>query len=393
MKVLASLSAAFLFAASTQTSQAMPCGQYKQLLESTMNNPNILPMQKECYVAIAEYTCEECNGDMACMERRGQMGREESARIMPQLPECDDLMNLARGFMPKRQLRSHHMPAEVSCDAASLGRMVDAQLPPVTDPAQVIAQGMQKRCFVGIAMDMCEPCDGDTACMQARGKQGGRALMMSTPECAELMQVARGFMPKRRLKYALRRLKAKKDLNKRLFAAVRDCNVRSAKSLLSRGANVNAYEPDSEGDDKPTVLLVAIKECKRNSDTKVKMVEMLLRSNADPNKRSSEYRYSPLLYTVWYDLLAEVAKVLLADPRTNPNLENYKGTTPLKLAISNGFNRHALLFAQDPRTRMNHAGKDGETLLGAAYCWRREDMIAIVQKYGGTKCKGCSLCP
>ena len=204
MKVLPALTAAFLFAASTQTSQAMPCGQYGQLVKNSMNNPAILPMQKQCYVAMAEYMCEECNGNMACMQSRGEIGPEESGRIMQKLTECAELMQLADGFMPKRRLRSDAMPAEVSCDAASLGRMVDAQLPPVTHPAQIIAQGMQKRCFVGIAMDMCEPCDGDTACMQARGQQGGPALMRSTPECAELMQLADGFKPKRRLPASLK---------------------------------------------------------------------------------------------------------------------------------------------------------------------------------------------
>ena len=104
MKVLAALTAAFLFAASTQTSQAMPCGQYGQLVKNSMNNPAILPMQKQCYVAMAEYTCEECNGNMACMQSRGEIGPEESGRIMQKLTECAELMQLASGFMPKRRL-------------------------------------------------------------------------------------------------------------------------------------------------------------------------------------------------------------------------------------------------------------------------------------------------
>merc|ERR1712072_148111 len=156
----------------------------------------------------------------------------------------------------------------------------------------------------------------------------------------------------RRLRAASRsrRLKKKAYLNKMLINAVKNGNIRKVKRLLSQGADVNAYVKDGENEDKQTALLTAI-EYSPKGDVKVAMVKLLLKSGANPNKRSSKWRHSPLELSVWYDLFAETLKLLLAHPRTNPNLEDYQGKTALSLAISNGMQTHAVLIMQDPRTR------------------------------------------
>ena len=203
----------------------------------------------------------------------------------------------------------------------------------------------------------------------------------------------------RRLRAASRsrRLKKKAYLNKMLISAVKNGNIRKVKRLLSQGAGVNAYVKDGENEDKKTALLTAIKYSPKG-DVKVAMVKLLLKSGANPNKRSSKWRHSPLELSVWNDLFAETLKLLLAHPRTNPNLEDYQGKTALSLAISNGMQTHAVLIMQDPRTRMNGANKYGRTPLGGAYCaggvsTEIASTIAYLKKYGATICTGCSLCP
>eukprot|EP00942_MAST-04A_sp_MAST-4A-sp1_P007746 g7746.t1 len=203
----------------------------------------------------------------------------------------------------------------------------------------------------------------------------------------------------RRLRAASRsrRLKKKAYLNKMLISAVKNGNIRKVKRLLSQGAGVNAYVKDGENEDKKTALLTAIQYSPKG-DVKVAMVKLLLKSGANPNKRSSKWRHSPLELSVWYDLFAETLKLLLAHPRTNPNLEDYQGKTALSLAISNGMQTHAVLIMQDPRTRMNGANKYGRTPLGGAYCaggvsTEIASTIAYLKKYGATICTGCSLCP
>ena len=203
----------------------------------------------------------------------------------------------------------------------------------------------------------------------------------------------------RRLRAASRsrQLKKKAYLNKMLTNAVKNGNIRKVKRLLSQGADVNAYVKDGENEDKKTALLTAIQYSPKG-DVKVAMVKLLLKSGANPNKRSSKWRHSPLELSVWYDLFAETLKLLLAHPRTNPNLEDYQGKTALSLAISNGMQTHAVLIMQDPRTRMNGANKYGRTPLGGAYCaggvsTEIASTIAYLKKYGATICTGCSLCP
>jgi hypothetical protein len=157
----------------------------------------------------------------------------------------------------------------------------------------------------------------------------------------------------RRLRAASRsrQLKKKAYLNKMLTNAVKNGNIRKVKRLLSQGADVNAYVKDGENEDKKTALLTAIQYSPKG-DVKVAMVKLLLKSGANPNKRSSKWRHSALELSVWYDLFAETAKLLLADPRTNPNLEDYQGETALSIAISNGMQTHAALIMRDPRTRV-----------------------------------------
>ena len=157
----------------------------------------------------------------------------------------------------------------------------------------------------------------------------------------------------RRLRAASRsrRLKKKAYLNKMLISAVKNGNIRKVKRLLSQGADVNAYVKDGENEDKKTALLTAIQYSPKG-DVKVAMVKLLLKSGANPNKRSSKWRHSALELSVWYDLFAETSKLLLADPRTNPNLEDYQGKTALSIAISNGMQTHAALIMRDPRTRV-----------------------------------------
>jgi hypothetical protein len=392
MKVIAALTAALLFAASTQTSQGMPCELYAQLVERNVNDPGILPMQKQCYVGMAEYTCEQCNGNMACIKSRGTIGREESTRIMSNLPECAELMQLARGVMPKRRLRSHAMSQGMPCELYA--QLVERN---VNDPGIL---PMQKQCYVGMAEYTCEQCNGNMACIKSRGTIGreeSTRIMSNLPECAELMQLARGVMPKRRLGSALNRLKKKAYLNKMLIDGVKNGNIRMVKRLLSQGANVNAYVKDGESEDKITALLAAIQYSPKG-DVKVAMVKLLLKSGANPNKKSSKWRHAPLLLSVWYDLFAETLKLLLAHPRINPNLEDYQGKTALSLAISNGMQTHAVLIMQDPRTRLNGANKNGWTPLGQAYCaggvsTEIASTVAYLKKYGATVCTGCSLCP
>jgi hypothetical protein len=157
----------------------------------------------------------------------------------------------------------------------------------------------------------------------------------------------------RRLRAASRsrQLKKKAYLNKMLTNAVKNGNIRKVKRLLSQGADVNAYVKDGENEDKKTALLTAIQYSPKG-DVKVAMVKLLLKSGANPNKRSSKWLHSALELSVWYDLFAETSKLLLADPRTNPNLEDYQGNTALSIAISNGMQRHAALIMRDPRTRV-----------------------------------------
>jgi ankyrin repeat protein len=255
---------------------------------------------------------------------------------------------------------------------------------------------MQKRCFVGIAMDMCEPCDGDTACMQARGQQGEGvpALMRTTPECAELMQLASGFMPKRRLR-SYRRSALK--INKSLINAIDNGEIETVKLLLRQGADANAYDLRYKREDKDTALSVAIGSLSDGIKA-VAIMKLLLKSGANPNL-SSYSRHSPLHHAVWSGRSGlQKLKVLLADPKTNPNVETKWGTTPLTLAITNVYKEDALILMKDSRTNLNYVNKDGQTPLGVAYCLNRDSdekewNIKKLRKYGATICAGCSRCP
>ena len=169
-----------------------------------------------------------------------------------------------------------------------------------------------------------------------------------------------------------------------------------------QGADVNAYETDPERaiiGDKRTVLLVAIYDCRQNNNQQM-LVKMLLKAGANPNERSSFSLHSALLYTVWY-AGEETTKLLLAQPQLNPNLENRVGWTALSVAMTNGRESQMIAILQDPRTRLNRVGKGwlkGQTPLGKAYCaggssTRIASNIALLKKYGATRCTGCSKCP
>ena len=103
------------------------------------------------------------------------------------------LRRLSQSFSPRK-------PAFRNCDKASLERLFDPQSPVTTKPGRISAA--QNACSLGMAMDMCERCLGNTACIKARVQIGSRLLMSSTPECKSLLKLqmhemyTHGYVPR-----------------------------------------------------------------------------------------------------------------------------------------------------------------------------------------------------
>ena len=72
------------------------------------------------------------------------------------------------GFMPERELRG---AGKVSCTAHGLA--------PLLPPPQAVTKSFY-RCLLAVSRDLCEPCDGDLACIKSGS---GPAVMRRTPEC------------------------------------------------------------------------------------------------------------------------------------------------------------------------------------------------------------------
>ena len=101
------------------------------------------------------------------------------------------------GFMPERELRG---AGKVSCTAHGLA--------PLLPPPQAVTKSFY-RCLLAVSRDLCEPCDGDLACIKSGS---GPAVMRRTPECrgipvpsmrrlkTQTSQAMPGFMPERELR-------------------------------------------------------------------------------------------------------------------------------------------------------------------------------------------------
>jgi len=288
---------------------------------------------------------------------------------------------------------SQAMPAQISCDTHSLGQMVEAQLAPPAgpDPLQVYAREVQKQCFVGMAIDMCGECNGITACMQARGQQYGPELIQTTPECAAYWELANSFKPTRRLRG---RKSGRVPLNKLLLHAVKNGRVAEVKELLAKGANPDTAERKTRN----PLLMVALQSI-TDAETEVTILKMLLGAGANPNKKNKNGIVA-LHYCSWHGTV-DATKVLLNDPRTNPNMESHAGTTPLALALGNRMREVAALIASDSRTDLDYVSKRGKSALGFAYCDGTDTFgeqsekyeVQLLKSYGATECRGCYLCP
>eukprot|EP00944_MAST-04C_sp_MAST-4C-sp1_P001948 g1948.t1 len=175
----------------------------------------------------------------------------------------------------------------------------------------------------------------------------------------------------------------------KVIAAVKIGNIPQVKYWLRRGVNINNVDKDGK-----TALNLAV--CSKNKE----MVQVLLRMGKDKinvNKQDND-GFTPLLRAVQMTLGTDIMEMLLAKRRTNPNIQNKYGWTPLYLSISNSFWSQMFLLMKDRRTDMNLVGSNGYSPLGRAYCaganyYTNEQIVGFVRTAGGSVCTGCHLCP
>ena len=184
----------------------------------------------------------------------------------------------------------------------------------------------------------------------------------------------------------LRQISRKRN---KVLTAVKSGNIQQVKYWLRRGVNINNVDRDGK-----TALNVAV--CLKNTE----MVEVLLRMGKGKIKvnKVDNDGFTPLLRAVQMTLGTDIMEMLLANPKTNPNIQNKYGWTPLFLSLSNSFWSKMFLLLKDPRTNMNLVGSNGYSPLGEAYCagamyYTNEQIVNFVRTAGGTVCKGCHLCP
>jgi ankyrin repeat protein len=120
-----------------------------------------------------------------------------------------------------------------------------------------------------------------------------------------------------------KKLHSEADLNEELFDAVRNGNTSKARTLLNKGADINAKLKG-----RGTLLHGAALNGQKD------LVELLLSKGADVNAKDDEYGATPL-HLAAYNGHKEVVRILLAKG-VDINTKDKEGDTPLDNALASG---------------------------------------------------------
>jgi ankyrin repeat protein len=146
-----------------------------------------------------------------------------------------------------------------------------------------------------------------------------------------------------------------RDLAPMLDIALQNGQVKTVEFLLKNGANPN--QPDSNGE---TPLMCVIGQARNEVtvETKAQLLRILLEAGADPNLRSSNGFWTPLIQAVDFGQI-DAAKILLSRG-ASVSETNSEGSTPLHFAENAEVVKLLISAGADPNARTSPA-PEGET--------------------------------